>query len=427
MINIKAGLEAFIRKERKMKKSIMQKYAYLVAKVGVNVQPNQEVIINANIDQAEFVSYVVTECYKLKASHVTIEWSMPPAIRKTIVKYEAVEKLAEVPNWQIEKLKHRVKTNPVIINIMSSAPDALKGLDMGKLNQASMMTYPIVKPFIDEMNNQYQWTIVAVPSVEWAQKVFPNLSKKQAVEALWNAILKTARVTNDPIEAWNQHNQDLLNRCNYLNNLEIDFLEYHAGNGTNFKVWMLEQCQWLGGGETSLRGIYFNPNIPTEECFITPMKGKAEGYVVATKPLSYNGNLIENFTLTFKDGKVVAYTAEVGEKLLGQMLSMDEGASYLGECALVPYESPVNQTGILFYNTLFDENATCHLALGRGFSDCVKNYEKYSPQEFEQMGINSSMIHVDFMIGAADLTIDAHLKDGTVVPIFVNGTWAFKN
>ncbi len=410
-----------------MKKSNLQKYAHLVAKVGANVQPGQEVIIRAEVDQVEFVSYVVTECYKLKASEVTVDWNLPASIKKTKVKYETVEKLAELPTWRIEKMKHQVKTNPVIIHIMSSAPDALKGLDQAKLSKANMIMYPIMKPFIEQMNNHYQWTIVAVPSVEWAKKVFPNLSKKQAVEALWDAILKTARVTDDPIKAWELHNQDLLNRCNYLNSLDIDYLEYHSNNGTDFKVWMLDQCQWLGGGETSLRGIYYNPNMPTEECFITPIKGRAEGHVVATKPLSYNGDLIENFSFTFKNGKVESYHAEKGEELLKQMLSMDEGASYLGECALVPFESPVNQTGILFYNTLFDENAVCHLALGRGFSDCVKDYEKYSQQDFDQMGINNSMIHVDFMIGSEDLKITAHLKNGTDVPIFVNGTWAFKN
>ncbi len=410
-----------------MKKSIMQKYAHLVAKVGVNVQPNQEVIIRADIDQAEFVSYVVTECYKLKASQVTIDWNNPPTIKIAQVKYETVEKLAEFPNWKIEKMKHQVETNPARINIISSAPDALKGLDQNKLNKASRLSYPIMKRFIEQMNNHYQWTIVAVPSVKWAKKVFPNLSKKQAVEALWAAILKTARVTDDPVKAWDLHNQDLLARCNYLNSLDIDYLEYRSSNGTDFKVWMLDKCQWLGGGETSLRGVYYNPNMPTEECFITPVKGRAEGKVVATKPLSYNGELIEDFEFTFKNGKVVEYHAKKGEELLKQMLSMDEGAAYLGECALVPFESPVNQTGVLFYNTLFDENAVCHLALGRGFSDCVKDYEKYSPQEFDEMGINNSMIHVDFMIGSSDLSIDAHLRDGKVVPIFINGTWAFKN
>lgn len=408
-----------------MKKSIIKKYAQLVAKVGANVQKNQEVIIRANIDQVEFVSLVVEECYKLGAKSVVVDWSTHPSILKTQVKYESVETLAEVPTWKIEKMKHQVETNPVRISIMSSAPDAMKGIDQRKLAQANMKTYPIMKPYIEKMNNQYQWTIVAVPSLEWAKQVFPNLSNKQAVEALWNAILTTARVTDDPIKAWEEHNNDLLKRCDYLNSMEIDYLEYHSNNGTDFKVWMLDKCQWLGGGETSLRGVYYNPNMPTEECFITPIKGRAEGKVVATKPLSYNGELIEDFSFVFKEGRVVECHAKKGEELLKQMISMDEGAAYLGECALVPFESPVNQTGVLFYNTLFDENAVCHLALGRGFSDCVKEYEKYLPKDFDDMGINNSMIHVDFMIGSRDLNIDAHTKDGKVVPIFKNGTWAF--
>lgn len=408
-----------------MKKSIIKKYAYLAANIGANVQKGQEVLIKANVDQVEFVSYVVEACYKLGAKLVSVEWNNPPQILKTQVKYETVETLSEVPNWKIEKLKHQVETNPARIHILSSAPDAMKGINQQKLSAANKNTYPIIKPFIEQMDNQYQWTIVAVPSKEWAKIVFPNMTQSKAVEALWEAILKAARVTNDPIASWKEHNEDLLNRCNYLNSLNIDYLHYSSTNGTDFKVWMLDKCQWLGGGGTSLRGIYYNPNIPTEECFTTPIKGKAEGKVVATKPLSYNGELINDFYLIFKEGKVIECRAKEGEDLLKQMISMDEGASYLGECALVPFESPVNQTGLLFYNTLFDENAVCHLALGRGFNDCVKDFDKYTQKEMEEMGINSSMIHVDFMIGSRDLNINAHTTDGKIIPIFKNGTWAF--
>lgn len=408
-----------------MKKSIIKKYAYLAANIGANVQKGQEVLIKANVDQVEFVSYVVEACYKLGAKLVSVEWNNPPQILKTQVKYETVETLSEVPNWKIEKLKHQVETNPARIHILSSAPDAMKGINQQKLSAANKNTYPIIKPFIEQMDNQYQWTIVAVPSKEWAKIVFPNMTQSKAVEALWEAILKAARVTNDPIASWKEHNEDLLNRCNYLNSLNIDYLHYSSTNGTDFKVWMLDKCQWLGGGGTSLRGIYYNPNIPTEECFTTPIKGKAEGKVVATKPLSYNGELINDFYLIFKEGKVIECCAKEGEDLLKQMISMDEGASYLGECALVPFESPVNQTGLLFYNTLFDENAVCHLALGRGFNDCVKDFDKYTQKEMEEMGINSSMIHVDFMIGSRDLNINAHTTDGKIIPIFKNGTWAF--
>lgn len=408
-----------------MNKTTLKKYAKLIVRVGVNLQEGQDVIINASMDQKELVTLIVEEAYLAKARKVKVDWNELPEIYKLMVKYESLETLSEVPNWSVEKLKYQVEKNPARIYVLSDDPDALKGIDQEKVAKMRMARHKIVKPYVDQMNNQYQWTIVAAPSEKWAKKVFPALSKKEAINKLWDAILLTARVNGDPIKNWENHNQDLLSRCNYLNSFDFDYLEYKASNGTDFKVWMLDKCQWLGGGETSLRGIYYNPNMPTEECFTTPIKGKAEGIVYATKPLSYNGELIENFSFTFKDGKVVSFHAEKGEELLRHMLSMDDSSSYLGECALVPFSSPVNETGILFYNTLFDENATCHLALGAGFSDCVKNYENYTKKDFDEMGINDSIIHVDFMIGTKDLNITGVTKDGQRVALFRNGTWAF--
>lgn len=408
-----------------MNKTTLKKYAKLIVRVGVNLQEGQDVIINASMDQKELVTLIVEEAYLAKARKVKVDWNELPEIYKLMVKYESLETLSEVPNWSVEKIKYQVEKNPARIYVLSDDPDALKGIDQEKVAKMRMARHKVVKPYVDQMNNQYQWTIVAAPSEKWAKKVFPSLSKKEAINKLWDAILLTARVNGDPIKNWENHNQDLLSRCNYLNSFDFDYLEYKASNGTDFKVWMLDKCQWLGGGETSLRGIYYNPNMPTEECFTTPIKGKAEGVVYATKPLSYNGELIENFSFTFKDGKVVSFHAEKGEELLRHMLSMDDSASYLGECALVPFSSPVNETGILFYNTLFDENATCHLALGAGFSDCVKNYENYTKKDFDEMGINDSIIHVDFMIGTKDLNITGVTKDGQRVALFRNGTWAF--
>ena len=341
-----------------MNKTTLKKYAKLIVRVGVNLQEGQDVIINASMDQKELVTLIVEEAYLAKARKVKVDWNELPEIYKLMVKYESLETLSEVPNWSVEKLKYQVEKNPARIYVLSDDPDALKGIDQEKVAKMRMARHKVVKPYVDQMNNQYQWTIVAAPSEKWAKKVFPSLSKKEAINKLWDAILLTARVNGDPIKNWENHNQDLLSRCNYLNSFDFDYLEYKASNGTDFKVWMLDKCQWLGGGETSLRGIYYNPNMPTEECFTTPIKGKAEGVVYATKPLSYNGELIENFSFTFKDGKVVSFHAEKGEELLRHMLSMDDSASYLGECALVPFSSPVNETGILFYNTLFDENAT---------------------------------------------------------------------
>ena len=408
-----------------MKKSILKKYARLAAKVGVNVQKGQDVIVYASVDQEELVSYIVEECYKLGARKVMVEWTSDRIANLSYQK-ENVKTLSEVTPWVIEKQKYYCKELPAMIHVDSDDPDGLKGVNQNKLAQVMKNRYPILKPYRDERDNKYQWTIIGAPSKAWAKKVFPNLSTKKAIEKLWEAILLTSRVTDDPIKAWEEHNADLEKRTNYLNSLDINYLHYVSSNGTNFKVWLSNNVLWEAGGEKTLgSNIFFNPNIPTEECFTSPIKGKAEGLVVASKPLSYQGQLIENFSIRFENGKAVEVHAEKNEELLKHMISMDEGAAYLGECALVPYDSPINNLGILFYNTLYDENCCCHLALGMGFTNLVKNYQNYTNEQLHEMEINDSSIHVDFMIGSKDLSITAHLKDGKEVKIFADGNWAF--
>ena len=245
------------------------------------------------------------------------------------------------------------------------------------------------------------------------------------MEKLWEAILDCSRVWDDPVAAWEDHNRSLHERCDYLNSLGIEKLHYTAGNGTDLTVGMIDEAQFCGGGETSLQGICFNPNIPTEECFISPKRGEAEGIVYATKPLSYQGQLIDGFWIRFEAGKAVEWHADQNEELLTKLINMDEGSAYLGECALVPYDSPIRKSGLLFYNTLFDENAACHLALGKGFADTIKDFRNKTLEECRALGMNDSMIHEDFMIGAADMNIDALCRDGKTVPIFRDGNWAF--
>ena len=337
----------------------------------------------------------------------------------------SLDTLSTVTDWQKAKMQHYVDKLPAQIHIMSQDPDGLKGIDQAKSAQAQMKTFPILKPYRDAMENKYQWTIVAVPGEGWAKKVFPNLSKKKAVSALWDAILTSARITDNPIKSWKEHNADIQKRCDFLNGLGLDYLHFVSPEGTDFKVWLMKEARWLGGGETSLKGIFYNPNMPTEETFTTPLKGKAEGKVVASMPLSYKGELIEDFSVTFKDGKVSEVFAKRNQHLLEQMVNMDEGAKMLGEVALVPFESPIRQSGVLFYNTLFDENAACHLALGRGFTNAITNYEKYNKEDFAKLGVNESMIHVDFMIGTRELNITGFTRDGRAIPIFKQGSWAF--
>ncbi|MBR1763439.1 MAG: aminopeptidase [Eubacterium sp.] len=407
-----------------MKKTVLRKYARLIAVKGVNIQKKQEVIIQCELDQPEFVKILVEECYKAGAGKVIVDWSYQP-LTKIHYRHQSVKTLSKVEKWEEERLQHYVDELPCRIYLVSEDPDGLKGVNQEKMNKAMQKRFPIIKPYRDKMENKYQWCIAAVPGEKWAKKVFPELPKGRAMEKLWEAILFTSRVNEDPIAAWDAHNKDLHDRCEYLNSLEIDKLIYKGDNGTDFSVGMIEDAEFKGGGETSLRGIYFNPNIPSEECFISPKRGIAEGIVYATKPLSYQGQLIENFSIRFENGKAVEVHAEKNEELLKKMISMDEGAAYLGECALVPVNSPISESGLLFYETLFDENAACHLALGMGFADSIRDFDKYTLDECREKGINDSMIHVDFMIGYEGLDIDAVTRDGKTVPIFRKGTWAF--
>lgn len=407
-----------------MKKTVLRKYAQLIAKCGVNVQKGQEVEIMAEFDQPEFVRLVVEECYKLGAAKVIVDWT-DQKTTKLHAKYRSLETMSKMEKWEKERWQHRVDEIPCRIYIESEDPDGLKGVDQNKMQKANQKLYPIIRKYRDQLENKYQWCICAVPGEAWARKLFPGMRKSQAIEKLWDAILSTSRVTDDPVKAWEEHNKDLLSRCSYLNSLGIDELHYTAGNGTDLTVGLMELSQFNGGGDTSLSGIYFNPNIPSEECFTSPKRGRAEGIVYATKPLSYMGQLIDNFWIRFKEGRAVEWHAEKNNEMLTKMIEMDEGSHYLGECALVPVDSPISNSGLLFYNTLFDENAACHLALGLGFADCVKGFQNMTLDECRALGVNKSMIHVDFMIGCADMNITAKTRDGREVPIFRNGNWAF--
>ena len=408
-----------------MKKADLKRYAHLIAKVGANVQKGQYVTVIANVDQELLTNLVVEECYRLGAKLVTVEWQSD-VLSKTQYKKASVKALSEFPKWKEEKQKYTNETLPAIIYIESSDPDSLKGTNQRKVAEVHRNIISKIKPYRDLRENKYQWTIAGAASKAWAKKVFPGMPASKAVSKLWDAIFETSRCNEDPIKAWEEHDANLNKHTAYLNSLNLDYLHYESKNGTNFKVWLNDKALWLAGGETIREtGVFFNPNIPTEECFTSPIAGKAEGIVYSSKPLSYNGELIENFSIRFKDGKAVEVKAEKGQNLLEEMIKMDEGACKLGEVALVPYDSPINNTGILFFNTLYDENAACHLALGIGFNNTIKDFEKYTNEEIKKMGVNDSGIHVDFMIGSKDLKITGYTKDGKQVPIFKNGNWAF--
>lgn len=406
-----------------MEKERLKKFAELIANVGGNVKTDDEVIIYAELDQPEFVEMVAEACYKRGAKKISIEWNHTP-ISKLSAIYQSLETMSEVPSWQEEKWKGQAETLPVKIYLLSEDPDGMVGIDQSKYSAATQARYKVIKPYRDKMDSKYKWCIAAVAGEKWAKKVFPEEEPEKAVEKLWEAILFTSRVTENPEEEWARHNAELKEKCDKLNRLHIKKLHYTASNGTDLTVGLIPDALFMGGGETTLSGEYFNANIPSEEIFTTPMRGSAEGIVYSSKPLCYRGELIDNFSIRFKNGKVCEVKAEKNESLLKELVSMDDGAAFLGECALVPYSSPIRESGVLFYNTLFDENAACHLALGEGFANCIKDFEKYSLDECRKKGINESVIHEDFMIGTADLCITAETETQGEVKIFENGNWA---
>ena len=345
-----------------MNKTSLRKYANLIARCGVNVQKGQEVFITAELDQPEFVAMVVDECYKAGASKVTVDWSYQP-LTKLNVRHCSKKVLGSMDKWQLEKWEHQAEVLPCKIYLMSEDPNGLKGVNQKKYAGAMASRSKLIKPIRNRMENKYQWCIAAVPGKGWAKKVFPGERSSVAMEKLWEAILSTSRVNDDPIDAWNQHNADLAARCEYLNSLGIKELKYKASNGTDFRVGLLPNAIFMAGGEETLgRGVYYNPNIPTEEVFTSPRKGDADGIVYSSKPLSYGGQLIDNFSIRFENGKIVEVKAEQNEELLSELVKMDEGASFLGEVALVPSAalmvSPISFTASILMPALVEPTLT---------------------------------------------------------------------
>ncbi len=413
-----------------MKKTIQREYAKLIAKSGVAVKKNDAVIIQADLDQPDFIAMLVDECYKAGAERVMVEWSYQK-IQKLHIRHQKAKVLGKVEDFEEAKIKYRLEKNPAMIYILSDDPNGLAGINQAKYSKAMQERMKVIKPYRDQMDNKYKWCIAAVPGAAWAKTVFPGERTSVAVEKLWKAILMTSRVIDkdgnmlDADIEWFHHNRNFAKRCEILNNAGLKALKYKSSNGTDLTVGLMEQGSFLGGGEYTLGGEYYNPNIPTEEVFTTPKAGEAEGIVYSSMPLSWRGEIIDNFSIRFEGGRAVEVKAEKNEELLKQMIAMDEGACMLGECALVPYDSPIRNSGIMFYETLFDENAACHFAMGAGFTNTVKDYAKYTREETKAMGVNDSNIHVDFMIGTADLSVIGIKADGSEFPIFVDGNWAF--
>ena len=406
-------------------KELLRKFAKLAVNTGANVQKGQYVAINASPETAEFARLIVEEAYNAGAKRVRVNWGDAYVGRLSYHGME-IEELEKVPQWLIDKYKEFTEDYSCAISIASPIPGINKDVDPIKIQKASIASGKALEFYRNHMmGNHSQWTIVACPNVPWAEKVFPNLKGEEAVEALWEAILQASRVTeeNDPVQEWAEHNERLLSHNKILN--DMDFKELHFKNslGTDLVVGLVENHVWAGGGENSTKGIYFNPNIPTEENFTMPEKLNVHGKVVATKPLDLQGKLVNEFYLVFKDGAVVEFDAKEQKDALEKLINFDEGSKYIGEVALISHDSPIQNSGILFYNTLFDENASCHLALGRAYPMNVKNGTSMTKEELKKAGANDSMTHVDFMFGSEDMDIVGIKKDGTKVQVFKDGNF----
>ena len=402
---------------------VLEKYAKHVVEVGANVQKGQFVSVSSSTETKEIARLIVKAAYNAGAKRVEVQWSDNYVARSS---YDSmsIEALEEIPEWSIEKAKYFIKENGCIINITSPIPGLNAGVDPKKMQASGVARMRAFKFYQDHMmGNHAQWTVVAAPNSVWAKKVFPDLNEGEAIEALWDAILQASRVTetNDPIEEWAKHNKSMLAHNKVLNDYNFDTLHFTNSLGTDLHVKLVENHIWAGGGEDSSKGVYFNPNIPTEENFTMPHKYGVNGKVVSTKPLNYQGNLIEDFWLEFKDGKVVDFDAGKNKETLNSLLETDEGSKYLGEVALISYDSPISNSGILFLNTLFDENASCHLALGRAYPMNVVGGTTMTEEELKKANSNQSMVHVDFMFGNEDMQIEGTLKDGKKVTIFKDG------
>ena len=406
--------------------TLLQKYAKLIVRTGVNIQKDQRVQIRATTENAELARFIAIEAYEVGAKEVIMQWSddqlsLINALNKSI------ETMSEVPNYLVERAKFLVEEKVAQISITSPVPGLLKDVDSKKLQAQAIASQSKLRFFQEfVMGNGVQWVVVGAPNPAWAMRVFPQAkTPDEAMDLLWHAIFKASRVTKetDPIDEWNQHNKNLARHNQILNDLNFKHLHFTNNLGTDIKVELVKDHVWSGGSELTTTGITFNPNIPTEESFTMPYKWGTEGRVYATKPLNYQGKLIEDFWLEFKDGKVIDFDAKKEKEALQSLLDLDEGSRYIGEIALISHDSPISNMNILFYNTLFDENASCHMALGRAYPMNVKNGLTMKMDELEKIGYNNSMNHVDFMFGSSDLKIVGTKQNDEQVVIFEKGNF----
>lgn len=403
----------------------LQKYAELLVKVGLNVQEKEPVYIQASIDASEFVHLVVEEAYKIGAEDVKVRYN-DDRIAQLKYQYEPEAFFENVKQYDIDEKMDYLDRKAAFLSIVSSSPDSLKDEDPNKIRKYMAANGKAFKDYmVAVQSDRMSWCVASYPSVGWAKMMFPELSDDEAVNKLLETILKTVRVDQeDPVKAWEDHDHLLHEKADYLNNKKYKALHYKS-EGTDLTIELPDGQYWSGASSVNSKGNSFVANMPTEEVFTAPHKNGVNGTVSNTLPLSYSGNIIDDFTLTFKDGVVVDYKAVVGEEILKSILETDEGSKRLGEVALVPVDSPISNMNTLFYNTLFDENASCHIALGSAYAFCIEGGKDMSAEQLAENGLNDSTTHVDFMIGSKDLSIDGILENGEKEPVFRDGNWAF--
>lgn len=403
----------------------LQKYAEVIVKVGANVQKDQKVWINCTTEALPLVYKITELSYKMGASDVNIKLT-DDKLSRLHAEYKSEEVFSTIPKWLVDERNDYLDNNVVFIHILSSSPDLYNGIDSKKLGAYARNMGEAFKYYRSRvMNDLNSWTIASYPSTDWAKLVFPEDDEDMAKAKLFEAILKTVRIDSEnPVTDWKEHQKKLTEKAQYLNNKNFSALHYKA-KGTDLIVGLPKNHIWVAAGSKNVKGDHFVPNMPTEEVFTAGDKYRVDGFVTNKKPLSYQGNIIDNFKLTFKEGKVVEFEAEQGYEILKQLLETDEGAKRIGEVALVPDNSPISNSGLLFYQTLFDENASNHLALGAAYPTNVKNGSNMTDEELDEAAVNQSIAHVDFMIGDAEMDIDGINEDGTREPVFRKGNWAF--
>ena len=409
-----------------MEQELMQKYARLIVKTGVNIQKKQTLVIISPLECAPFARAMAEVAYQEGARDVVISWR-DELFAKLRYQQGPEEIFDEFPEWQKEMFTSLVNKGAGFISIAASDPELLKDVDPDRVARAMKASTTALKEYRERlMAHKNTWCVVSMPTLAWAKKVFPELEDAEAMEQLWQAICRAVRVNEaDPVAAWQKHQAHLQKAMDFMNGHDFRCLKYKNAAGTDVSIELPAGHVWLGGSEKTPGGVEFFANMPTEEIFTLPLKTGINGKVVSSKPLNYHGNLIDGFSLTFEKGKVVDFSAECGYEVLKKLLETDAGASFIGEVALVPYDSPISNAKILFYNTLFDENASCHLALGKAYPICIKGGEDMTREELEQHGVNDSLVHEDFMIGTEDLEIIGVNAVGEEIVVFKNGNFAF--